>query len=292
MVFPPEFPAVVVEAAVVRTLLLKMMGRYSYLLTLVFLCFLCFALAEAKAKADTLGLPYNPDFEKAEFPYARVLSGCTDWRQPASYGDTWGPVSFASACHFHDKCFHTVDVLTGIPGVAPLASGKGASWGECNRQYSEDLRQACRRDLQTARLEKGQLGEPDPAALQLCFEIANLYLERAQAPTSIKRFEIAQKMEKEYLTAIRKVIVNLYLEERGNLPAPSELKKAMSALEKGQDIDFIIESIVGRRPKPMGLATLPDLETTAGAANHPAIERSSVHGRRAEVLPIALGEDL
>jgi hypothetical protein len=237
--------------------LLKLIGRYSFVITLIALSFLCFALAEAKA--DTLGLPYNQTFEKASFPYARVLSGCTEWRQPAQLansGDQWGPVSFAGACQAHDQCFHNPAGLIAMP------KGQPASWGECNRQYLADLRLACERDLQKARLENGALGEPDSSALQLCYEIANLYFERAQAPAAVKRFEFAQKMAGEYLTFVRGVLGDLYKELKGRPGTKAEVEKALAALFDGQDIDTIKISINGGKA-PAHLSTsapLPRLE--------------------------------
>lgn len=225
--------------------LLKLIGRYSFVVTLLILCFLCFALAEAKA--DTLGLPFNPQFSRATYPYARVLTGCTDWRRPSQYGDSWGPVSFAGACQNHDMCFHTAPAQIERQnrlGTGQLAGAVAVavSWGDCNRQYLLDLRQSCDRDLKKARLERGQLGEPDATAQQLCYEIANLYFERAQAPMAVKRFEIAQKMAESYHSYVRGVVFREMARGKGHPPSKEAVEAALVALDNGQDIEMISSS--------------------------------------------------
>jgi hypothetical protein len=62
--------------------LIESLRKNSFLLTILALCFLC-ALLTGQARADGKGIPYNDQFVSASFPYARTVSGCTDWRRPA-----------------------------------------------------------------------------------------------------------------------------------------------------------------------------------------------------------------
>jgi hypothetical protein len=236
--------------------ILKIIGRYSYIVTLLVLCFLCFALNEAKA--ETQGLPYQPTFEAAAFPFARVLTSCTQWRRPTQISeDQWGAVSFAGACQAHDQCFHTPADYLKMLAQGAAGESKGISWSECNRRYLKDLRQACNRDLKQARLAKGELGEADPSALQLCYEIANMYFEKAQTPAAVKRFEISQRKEEEYLDSLRGLMRQTYKEVLGRAATAKEVEQGLLSLFEGQDFGMIKESVAKKGParaaKPLAL---------------------------------------
>jgi hypothetical protein len=149
------------------------------------------------AYADVGGIPYNPDFPKAEYPYAQApdaCSGVTD--RPDSNGeirDTWGPVDFRGACNTHDKCYYTV----------------GSNWNTCNERFYSDLRAACERDLRTStRVPAPTLRDPlrtrrvdlppEPARLSACYTIASGYYAGVQAGVGIGVFRKAQDKQRRY----------------------------------------------------------------------------------------------
>ena len=149
------------------------------------------------AYADVNGIPFNPDFKKAEYPYAQApdaCSGVTD--RPDSNGeirDTWGPVDFRGACNTHDKCYYTV----------------GSNWNTCNERLYSDLRAACERDLRisfnvpaptltdplrTRRVD----GPPDPARLAACYTTASGYYAGVQLGVAVGVFNKAQDKQRRY----------------------------------------------------------------------------------------------
>ena len=90
------------------------------------------------AYADVNGIPSNPDFPNAQYPYAQAPDACSGvTNRPDSNGeirDSWGPVDFRGACNTHDKCYYTV----------------GSNWNTCNERLYSDLRAACERDLKVS----------------------------------------------------------------------------------------------------------------------------------------------
>ena len=124
------------------------------------------------AYADVNGIPFNRDFEKAEYPYAQALDGCSSWdsKHPEWMRDTWGPVNFSGGCNTHDKCYYTL----------------GSNWQSCNERFYSDLRAACERDLRTSiQVPAPTLtnpfktrrvdGPPDPIRLPVCYGLASTY---------------------------------------------------------------------------------------------------------------------
>jgi|GEM_PF-4006251 len=149
------------------------------------------------AYADVNGIPFNPDFPNAEYPYAQAPDACSGvTNRPDSNGeirDTWGPVDFRGACNTHDKCYYTV----------------GSNWNTCNERLYSDLRAACERDLKisfnvpaptlsdplrTRRVD----GPPDPARLSACYTIASGYYAGVQGGVALGVFDKAQDKQKRY----------------------------------------------------------------------------------------------
>ncbi|MCL1472520.1 fascin domain-containing protein [Argonema antarcticum] len=149
------------------------------------------------AYADINGIPFNPDFPKAEYPYAQAPDACSGvTNRPDSNGeirDTWGPVDFRGACNTHDKCYYTV----------------GSNWNICNERLYSDLRAACERDLKvsfnvpaptlsnplrTRRVD----GPPDPARLAACYTIASGYYAGVQGGVALGVFNKAQDKQRRY----------------------------------------------------------------------------------------------
>jgi hypothetical protein len=89
--------------------------------------FICMPLMPAAGN----DIPYNPDFPKAQYPYAQAPDGCSGWSDPEQIRDTWGPVNFEPACNKHDRCYYTY----------------GSSWQRCNEEFLKDLEDACWNDL-------------------------------------------------------------------------------------------------------------------------------------------------
>jgi hypothetical protein len=152
------------------------------------------------AHADIDGIPYNPDFPKAQYPYSQApdaCSGVTD--RPDSNGeirDTWGPVDFRGACNTHDKCYYTY----------------GSNWKTCNERFYSDLRSACERDLRVST----PFGKtpPDPLRLAACYKIATTYYAGVQAGVSIGVFSKAQDKQKRYerwISDVRNRLSDIYI---------------------------------------------------------------------------------
>lgn len=168
----------------------------TYLGILALLLILLLSSTGIKAD-DPEKIPDNPNFPKAEYPYAQAPDGCSSISEnPKQVRDTWpfpgyGDVSFKEACDKHDRCYYTL----------------GASWQNCNEQYRIDLMEACWDDLST-RVEnawwlKPALGEystipPDPATLASCEEIALTYYTAVQIGVALDVFNTAQKLQKDY----------------------------------------------------------------------------------------------
>jgi hypothetical protein len=131
------------------------------------------------ANADVDGIPYNSDFNKAQYPYAQAPDGCSSWDSdhPEWMPDTWGPVNFSGGCNTHDKCYYTLD----------------SNWQSCNKRFYSDLRAACERDLRVwvppakplvlfgPEITPGFYTPPDPIRLASCYEIATAYYTGVQA---------------------------------------------------------------------------------------------------------------
>lgn len=142
------------------------------------------------AHADVEGIPYNPDFPKAQYPYAQAPDACSGvTNRPDSNGeirDTWGPVDFRGACNTHDTCYYRL----------------GSNWNTCNERLYSDLRAACERDLRIAvrnplNGKKGYL-PPDPIRLSACYTIATGYYAGVQAGVGVGVFRKAQDLQKRY----------------------------------------------------------------------------------------------
>jgi hypothetical protein len=145
------------------------------------------------AYADIEGIPYNPDFPKAQYPYAQAPDGCSGWQSTREIRDKWGPVDFTGACNTHDKCYYT----------------RGSNWNTCNERFYSDLRAACERDLRTSvRVPAPTLNDPtrtrrvdlppDPARLSVCYSVATTYYSGVQAGVLFDVFKDAQNKQKRY----------------------------------------------------------------------------------------------
>jgi hypothetical protein len=188
-------------------------------------------MLSGQARADGKGIPYNDQFVSASFPYARTVAGCTDWRRPAGMSDEWSGVSFAGACQQHDRCYHSVKM----------------AWGECNQQFQENLRLACDRDLEAARLASGKFGKPDGQALQLCYEITNLYMGKVQTSDAAKRFEFSQKQQLSYMEYVKKVIDRVFVELMKRPATDREIERTITALEGEYSLEDLKTALMGSK---------------------------------------------
>lgn len=232
-------------------MLITYLKKSSFVLTVIFLSFLCFALKEAKA--DVKGIPYNGKFQSASYPYARSIDTCTAWRKPDRLSDSWGAVSFSGACQIHDRCYHTT----------------GSSWGECNDRFLTDMKKSCDRDLERQRLEKGQHGKPDGQALALCYDIANLYFAKVQTAEAQKRFELAQSQEQEYLKYVAGVVDQVYRDVLRRPATTKEKDRALATLAEDYTLDDLKSALMGER-MDKAAEPMPVIDETAQAAYVPA----------------------
>ncbi len=229
-------------------MLYPLLKKSSFLLTVLFLSLLCFALKEAKA--DVKGIPFNARFQSASYPYARQVDNCTAWRKPDRLNDSWGAVSFSGACRIHDRCFHT----------------PGSSWGECNEQFLIDMKKACDRDLERQRLEKGQHGRPDDQALALCYDIANIYFGKVQTAEAQKRHELAQAQEQEYLKYVSSVVNQVYKDVLRRPATSQEKDRALATLARDYSLDDLKAALMGERmeaDRTAGADPMPPVDDTA-----------------------------
>jgi hypothetical protein len=209
------------------------------------------------ARADVLGIPGDPRFPAAHFPYARQVEGCTSWRLPARFGQGFGQVDFNGACQAHDQCFHTL----------------GRSWGECNQAFLSALRQACDRDLKRQRLEQSKAGEPDMQALHLCFDIADLYLARVQEPAAIRRYELAQRQQRAYLAHVRGTIQRLFVTVLHRPATEDEEADVFGRIEAGLSLGAVRKALASSKADRK--ASLVRLEPPSEL---PAIDEASLVG--------------
>jgi hypothetical protein len=145
----------------------------------------------ARVYAEVEGIPFNPDFPKAQYPYAQDLDGCSGLSNPKQVRDTWGPVNFTEACNQHDRCYYTV----------------GSNWNTCNERLYSDLRAACERDLRTSTSIPDPLFPwktwrvdlpPNPISLNSCYVIATSYYGGVQAGVALDVFKDAQDKQRRY----------------------------------------------------------------------------------------------
>lgn len=209
------------------------------------------------AQADVLGIPSDPRFTTAHYPFARVVDGCTSWRQPSHLGQNFGSVDFGGACQKHDMCFHTV----------------GRSWGECNQEYLSALREACDRDLQRQRLEQSRPGKTDLQALHLCYDLTNLFMAQVQRPAAIKRYELAQKQQHQYLLHVRATIQSMFVATLSRPATEDEEDEALARLDAGISLvemrDALAVAKADRRAKLIQIEPPSEL---------PAIDEASLRG--------------
>jgi hypothetical protein len=159
------------------------------------------------AQADVNGIPSNPDFPNAQYPYAQAPDGCSSWDSdhPEYMRDTWGPVDFSGGCNTHDKCYYTL----------------GSNWQSCNERFNSDLRAACERDLRTSiqvpaptltdpfRTRRVD-GPPDPVRLPVCYGIASTYYTGVQVGVvkikwadTFNKAQDKQRRYEEWVSSIR-----------------------------------------------------------------------------------------
>lgn len=224
----------------------------SSILTLLASCLLCFALGEARA--DVKGIPHTDRFASASFPYARTVTGCTEWRRPERFGDEWGPVSFAGACQEHDRCFHT----------------PGSTWGDCNQGFLQDMQAACDRDLATDRLNKGKSSQPDAQALKLCYEIVSLYVAKVQDRDVARRFELSQKQEQDYLQYVSNVVNDVFKTVLKRGASDKEQTQALKTLASDYSLDDLKAALMGQRLDLDAREPMPEIEPGTGAQLIPA----------------------
>ena len=159
--------------------------------------------------------------------------------------DEWSGVSFAGACLQHDRCYHTAN----------------SSWGECNQKFQENLRLACDRDLEAARLAAGKFGKPDGQALQLCYEITNLYMGRVQSSDAAKRFEFSQKQQLSYMDYVRKVIDRVFVDLLKRPATTRELERTIAALEGEYSLEDLKTALMGSKGEADGAASYSNTAT-------------------------------
>lgn len=240
-----RFPAAVV--ALIRKLpAVKLVKQNSFVLTVIALSLLCFALASV-ARADVKGIPRVERFASASFPHARTVSGCTEWRRPDRLADQWGPVSFAGACQAHDQCFHTL----------------GTSWAACNQEFLKDLQASCDRDLATERLTKGRSGTPDAQAVKLCYEIVNLYVAKVQDKDVARRFELAQRQTRDYLAYVKSVVNDVFKSVLNRSASAQEQDQALKTLESDYTLDDLKAALMGQRLDQDAVEPMPVIDRTA-----------------------------
>jgi hypothetical protein len=163
-------------------------------LSRIFLALGVFGFANV-AYADVNGIPYNPEFPKAQYPYAQAPDGCSGWTSTKQVRDNWGSVSFTGACNTHDKCYYTL----------------GSNWNTCNERFYSDLRAACERDLRIS-TPLGKL-PPDPVRLTACYQIATSYYGVVQGAVALGVFKEAQDKQRKYeewVASTRKLSAGVY----------------------------------------------------------------------------------
>ena len=183
------------------------------------------------AYADHLGISYNPEFPMAKFPYARSSGKCLNWQSPEHIGDYWGPVDFRAACTSHDHCFHRV----------------GASFSACNKEFEENLKQSCERDLKRAKLDSGQLGEVEAKTMKLCLDITNIFHMQVQSNETLEIFHNSQRRQKNYLRFVASKISTLYKNFLNRLPNKDEVFAEFDKLNSGYTLDDLRTSLSGQQ---------------------------------------------
>ena len=129
------------------------------------------------ASADVDGIPYNPDFPRAQFPYAQAPDGCSGISSPREVRDTWGSVNFTGACNTHDRCYYTL----------------GQNSQACNSEFYDRLRAACERDTPWYLFA---------TALPACYSLASAYYAGVQAGVMLDVFRAAQNLQSSYFSWI------------------------------------------------------------------------------------------
>jgi hypothetical protein len=168
-----------------------MKSKFVWLLSLVaFISVFSFPKV-VKANED---IPYNPDYPKAQYPYAQAPDGCSGLSESGrEIRDRWGPVDFTGACNTHDKCYYTYP----------------SDWNTCNERFHSDLRAACERALADPRRNPiGVLGTVLTGGLTLktCYTTAAYYYGGVQLGVIFKIFKKAQNLQKKYISYTESVI--------------------------------------------------------------------------------------
>jgi len=141
-------------------------------------------------------IPYNPQFPKAQYPYAQAPDGCSipisgsapgDWDGFAWLGNYF---SFTETCNTHDKCYYTL----------------GTEDNSCNDNFFVNLSKACK---------KGVSGDPtiwDAATLLQNRNTAFAYCEsraflmtQSTGMTQLKYHKDAQLLQQRYEEYVDKI---------------------------------------------------------------------------------------
>jgi hypothetical protein len=144
-----------------------------------------------EAKSDIEGIPYNPAFPDAEYPYAQAPNGCGSmglWGS-TDVRDTWGNVDFTEACNNHDRCYYTL----------------GSNSGNCNLDFYDNLRSSWERDL----LVLDVTVVLAPVTLTSCYTIATTYYGAVEAGVWIDVFRDAQNLQRKYESWLRDLGSNI-----------------------------------------------------------------------------------
>lgn len=228
------------------------------------------------AFADVEGIPSNPDFPNAQYPYAQVPDGCSGWQSTREVRDTWGPVSFTGACDNHDRCYYT----------------RGSNWNTCNERFYADLRASCERDLRTStqvpaptlsdpfRTRRVDL-PPDPVRLSACYTLASGYYAGVQAGVLLDVFNEAQNKQRRYedwVASVRNPSLarSPVFDASFYLTSYGDLRSAFGSNQESAKNHWLRNGIrEGRRSSPAFdvqyyLGIYPDLQNAFGANNYAA----------------------
>ena len=218
----PRLPAVI---AVVAVEVVEIMQN----LFLLGCAFMAVIWAEG-LRADILGLPSDPGFPKAHFPYAHDISGCSELIGGVAprlvIPSDEGPkqVSFDRSCRDYNRCLQAIN----------------GSFGSCNQGFEEALRQACRRDLKLANLLREDLTEVDQTILTNCYRKANRIFAQVQGSDPLGRYESARRTTRAYFGFLMGWIADHFSEKLNRNISRLEVFWVVGELRQGLTIGELI----------------------------------------------------
>ncbi|MDD1422801.1 hypothetical protein MEO40_27620, partial [Dolichospermum sp. ST_sed1] len=217
-------------------------------------------------------LPYNSNFPKAFYPWAKKEDGCSSWTDEASLvRDHWGVADFGKVCDAHDRCYYSI----------------GSDANTCNDDFYSGLKKSCNSMV----TEKPWLLPHLPE----CLSLATVFYGAVKTQQT-ELHTTAQDLSRNYDAYATKILKQVYFDftERTN-PTPTEIKKYKSILLSGnlQTIEADIVNAFGTETIKVIYKNLTGFQISNNLLSTlmPYLKNSGIYGVKSEIY-ISHGEEI